>query len=258
MGITLDVDIIQPKNEDFPFLVFVHGAGGDKSQWEYQRDFFADKKFGIITISLPGHGDSSPDNTASIGSYANNLKNFLSKYDAKNFILLGHSMGGAITLQFTIDFPDYPPKLIVLLGTGAKLNVAPVFFDLIQSDFKKAIKMMTDFSYSDKTELSIKEKNYEVITNNGSKILLEDLKACSQFDMREDLNKIEVPALIICGEEDQMMPLKYSQYLRNNIKESQLFIIPDVGHFPFQERPNQVNDIIFQTIISKMKKNGYK
>ena len=256
MGIQIDAEIIQPETEDFPFLVFIHGAGGDKSQWEFQRDFFTNKKFGIITISLPGHGDSSPSKEVSIRSYANNLKNFLSEFNIKNFILFGHSMGGAIALQFSVDFPDFQPLLIILLGTGAKLNVAPVFFDLIQSDFKKAIKMMAEFSYSDKAELTIKEKNYEIITDNGSNILLGDLEACRQFDIREDLSKIEVPTLIICGEEDQMTPLKYSQYLRDNIKDSQLFIIPESGHFSFQEMPDQVNDIIFQTIINRMNKNG--
>jgi pimeloyl-ACP methyl ester carboxylesterase len=256
MEIKFDTEIIQPETKNFPFLVFIHGAGGDKSQWEFQRDFFTNKKFGIITISLPGHGDSSPSKEVSIRSYATNLKEFLSKNGIKKFILVGHSMGGAITLQFSVDFPDFQPMMVVLVGTGAKLNVAPVFFDLIQSDFNKAIKMMTDFSYSDKAELAIKEKNAKIITDNGSRVLLGDLEACRQFDIREDLTKIEVPALIICGEEDQMTPLKYSQYLRDNIEDSQLFIFPDVGHFPFLEIPNQVNDIIFQTIISRMKKNG--
>ncbi len=257
MEIHFDSEIIHPKTDNFPYLVFIHGAGGDRTQWNYQRDFFVHKKYGVITISLPGHGDSPPAKEVSISAYTENVRELLLHYKITHFILLGHSMGGGVVLQYVINNPKNLPSLIVLIDTGAKLNVAPVFFDYLRSDFEKAIKLMADFGYSDKTDKSIKVQNYEILTKNGSKILLEDLEACQQFDIREDLSRINVPTLIVCGDEDQMTPLKFSQYLRNNILNSQLFIIPDAGHFSFQEMPNQVNDIIFHTLISGMNTNDF-
>jgi pimeloyl-ACP methyl ester carboxylesterase len=78
--------------------------------------------------------------------------------------------------------------------------------------------------------------------------LYNDLDACRYFDVRKDLNLIEIPAIIICGDQDQMTPLKFSQYLHENIPNSQLVLIAEAGHFVFQEAPIQVNNIIHDSL----------
>jgi pimeloyl-ACP methyl ester carboxylesterase len=268
----LDYDLINPKNDSLPYIVLIHGAGGDKSQWDFQIDFLSKRKFGILAISLPNHGKSRSDpdisfyeNSVSqslIDDYTHDIIDLISSLDFKNYYLGGHSMGGAIALNFVlltekgvIEDPPPSPKALFLVGTGAKLNVAPVFFDLLKTDFKEALRLMSKFSYGTNADLSIKYKNQDILTNNGLIVLYNDLEACRHFDVREDLERIKIPTVIICGDEDQMTPPKFSRYLHENIPNSQIFLIHDAGHFVFQEVPTQVNNIIYKAITSGMYDN---
>ena len=74
--------------------------------------------------------------------------------------------------------------------------------------------------------------------------------------MRTDLESIKVPTVILCGVQDQMTPPKFSKFLHETIPNSQLFLIPDAGHFLFQEAPAQVNGIIHNSIQAGMDSNG--
>ena len=269
----LDYSYIVPKNYSLPYIVFIHGAGGDKSQWEFQVDFLSEKGYGILTISLQNHGESLKDHEININSdtisqslinnYTEDIVELIIQLGIKNYCLAGHSMGGAIVLNFVLltekgAFKDLLPlpKTMFLIASGAKLNVAPVFFDLIRNDFNEALKLMSKFSYGSKTELSVKLKNQKILTNNGSIVLYNDLDSCRYFDVRTDLESIKVPTVILCGVQDQMTPPKFSKFLHETIPNSQLFLIPDAGHFLFQEAPAQVNGIIHKSIQTGMDSNG--
>jgi len=71
-------------------------------------------------------------------------------------------------------------------------------------------------------------------------------------------DEIEILSLVICGEEDKMTPVKYSKFLLQRIHNSQLLIIPNAGHFVFQEVPDEINDKIIQflkrNVINAIKK----
>ena len=262
----LDYDLIKPQNSSLPYIVFIHGAGGDKSQWDFQTDFLSKKGYGTLTISLPDHGKSKTESDFLtrnsrkpnlIPHYTQKISDLISNLDIEKYCLVGHSMGGGIILNFSLmlekgiilDLPPLP-EMIFLIGTGAKLNVAPVFFDLLKTDFNEALRLMSKFSYGTKADLSIKLDNQKILTNNGMNVLFNDLEACKHFDVRESLNKIKIPAIIICGDEDQMTPPKFSHYLHENLANSQIFLIQEAGHFVFQEVPTQVNDIIYRNLTS--------
>lgn len=241
-----DYDLILPDNSDIPTLVFIHGSGGDKNQWHFQRDFFQAKGFGILTLSLSGHGISSRSPSKSISDYTKEVASLISHLKLGNYVLIGHSMGGGIVLSYVLSVSNNPPTEIILIGTGAKLNVAPVFFDLLSSDFDQALRLMGKFNYVTATSVEIKIANQDILSKNGSDILIQDLKACRQFDVRDRLDEIEIPSLIICGEEDRMTPVKYSEFLHEKLCNSLLAIIPNAGHFVFQEALDKINDTILQ------------
>ena len=109
----MDYEIIHPKLESLPYLVFIHGAGGGKTQWNYQKDFFVQKKYGIITLDLPGHGVSPLSIPVTISSYAEEITELLESLSIENFVLIGHSMGGAIILKYLLSNPKNTPQLSV-------------------------------------------------------------------------------------------------------------------------------------------------
>ena len=95
----MDFDIIHPQLESLPYLVFIHGAGGDKTQWSYQQEFFSQKMCGVITISLPGHGSSPSSRAITISNYVEEVEELLTSLVIDKYVLIGHSMGGAIIQQ---------------------------------------------------------------------------------------------------------------------------------------------------------------
>jgi pimeloyl-ACP methyl ester carboxylesterase len=105
------------------------------------------------------------------------------------------------------------------------------------------------------TSLSVFEDNYslvdpslaEIMTRrteeNGLPVMLNDLRACDQFDIMDRLGEIDIPLLAICGSQDLMTPPKYSRYLVDNMKNARAVIIEGGTHFVFAEKPEQVNQV---------------
>jgi pimeloyl-ACP methyl ester carboxylesterase len=68
-----------------------------------------------------------------------------------------------------------------------------------------------------------------------------DYIACDTFDMRERLTAIRVPTLVVCGREDRMTPVKYSEFLAQRIPQAELSVIEQAGHMVMLEQPAAFN-----------------
>jgi pimeloyl-ACP methyl ester carboxylesterase len=90
--------------------------------------------------------------------------------------------------------------------------------------------------------LSLKLINLPRITPNRSIVACRDFEACDKFNIMNRLKEIRLSTLIICGLEDQLTPVKYSEYLKNNIPNSRLEIVTDAGHMVMLERPAEFNE----------------
>ncbi|MFX0185326.1 MAG: alpha/beta fold hydrolase [Candidatus Hodarchaeota archaeon] len=244
----LDYAHFSSKELNLPNLVFIHGAGGDKTQWEMQKKFFQKHGWGIIVLSLPSHGSSTPSESLSMDTYVEAIHKVIVNQELENVILIGHSMGGAIALQFVLQYPKSIIDRLILIGTGAKLKVAPAFFDAIDTDFDRFLELLARVAYHKNTPAEIKQKNEEAQRRNGGMIFLQDFKICDLFDIRSELHKITHQTLIIVGQDDQMTPVRYSTFLHENIKDSKLVIIPDAGHHVFQEKALAVNKQIYKFV----------
>jgi pimeloyl-ACP methyl ester carboxylesterase len=75
----------------------------------------------------------------------------------------------------------------------------------------------------------------------GPKVELNDLLSCDTFDVMEQVHKIQLPTAIICGKEDTMTPVKYSDFLAQQIKGACQEVIPGANHFVQLEKYHEVN-----------------
>ena len=75
-------------------------------------------------------------------------------------------------------------------------------------------------------------------------VLQSDYIACDEFNFMDRLAAIQKPTLVICGDEDQMTPLRNSQYLSTQIPNATLSIIPEAGHMVMLEKPHEVTNSI--------------
>jgi len=223
-------------------VLFIHGAGGGQYTWSYQKAFF-EKRFNPMIIELPGHGASEGEGEEEIGRYAEHVYSFLKALAVSNVFLVGHSMGGAITQTLALTHPDVI-KGIVLVGTGARLKVLPMILDGIKSEFEETIRKTTRFAYSRKAPSEMIERGVSDMMRCRPEILYGDFLACDRFDLMKEIEKIELPTLIVCGNEDELTPVKYSQFLHSRVKGSWLEILPGAGHMVMMESPGTFNEKI--------------
>lgn len=227
------------KKEDKMQLVFVHGAGGDHRTWVYQVSYFR-KKFAVYAIDLPGHGFSDGSGYADIESYAEFVNKFLITLGLRESILVGHSMGGAIIQAIGLNLIKHV-KGLVLVGTGAKLRVNPLFIEKFKVVNEESAELFCKYAFAEGCDKVLIDSSKEMILKTNSDVFYNDFIACDKFDLMNEVERIDLPVLILGSSEDKMTPLKYSEYLHNRIKNSVLSIIEGAGHMLMMEKPDLVN-----------------
>jgi len=229
-------------------VLFVHGAGGGEYTWSCQKGFF-EKRFNPIIIELPGHGESGGEGEDEIGKYAEDVRVFMKTLGLRKVFLVGHSMGGAIVQTLALTQPEVV-KGIVLVGTGARLKVLPMILDGIKNNFERTVQTITRFAYSRKVSSDLMERGVSDMMRCRPEVLYGDFLACDRFDLMNEVEKIDLPALVLCGSEDELTPVKYSQFLQQRIKGSKLEILPNAGHMVMIESPEAFNEKVGEFIAT--------
>ena len=127
-------------------LVLVHGAGGNLMHWPGALRRLLGRT--VYALDLPGHGKSGDAGRAEIGAYADVVRGFAEALGLVPFVLAGHSMGGAIALEFALRYPARLAGLI-LVGTGAKLRVAPEIMTGILDDFAGTTELLAKWAHGE-------------------------------------------------------------------------------------------------------------
>jgi pimeloyl-ACP methyl ester carboxylesterase len=224
-------------------VVLIHGAGGNHLYWPSEIRRLAG--FRMYALDLPAHGKSGGRARQSIESYTGTVIAWLEAIGLHNAVFIGHSMGGAIVQTLALNHPQHVLGL-GLIASGARLRVAQQLLDLSASSrtFYNAIDEVIACSFSERASDKLKELATERMGEVRPSVLHSDFLACDDFDERERLSDIQEPTIVICGTEDKMTPLRFSQYLVDNILESRLEVIPDAGHMVMLEKPQEVAQVL--------------
>lgn len=158
-------------------------------------------------------------------------------------------MGGAIVQTLALTHPE-AMKGIVLVGTGGRLKVLPLILDGIKNGFEETVPKIVQFAYSRGTPAELIERGVHEMIRCRPEVLHGDFLACDRFDLMNEVEKIVLPALILCGEDDQLTPVKYSQLLHSRIKGSKLEVLANAGHMVMIESPQTFNEKIREFIRS--------
>ncbi len=219
-------------------LVFLHGAGSSSLAYYYQLRHFRNSK----AIDLPGHSTGKACND--IESYLEWVRGFITARRYKDVVLCGHAMGGAITLLYALRYPE-ELKGIILLGTGARLHVHPDHLERCREPGPDNSDWLAGYMKSFK---GVAEDMHPVISQRaeevGPEVELNDLLACDRFDVMDQLEKIDLPTQVLCGSDDAMTPVRYSDYLTKHMKNARETVIPGGTHFVQMEKFKKVNEEI--------------
>jgi pimeloyl-ACP methyl ester carboxylesterase len=220
---------LQPKA---PPLVLVHGAGGNLMHWPGELRRLPDHE--VYALDLPGHGRSGGRGWSDIGTYAEVIREFADVLKVPVFVLGGHAMGGAIALEFARRCGGRLAGLI-LMGTGARLRVAPEILAGIQNDVVSTTALLAEWAHGEHVDPNLQRIYLRRLREVSPQVLTADFGACDAFDRRADVAAITVPALIVCGDADRMTPIKYSQFLATQMPDARLVILPGAGHMAMLE-----------------------
>lgn len=222
-----------------PTIFLIHGAGGQAELFNAQRREL-DQEFNVCALELPGHGDTPGPGLDRVEAYASWAAAQIDKSGAAPAALLGHSLGGAVAVTVALERPDLLTGLI-LLGTGAKLRVLPAILDGLVDRFSDTVTMIINFAYGQGVSPRDKALGIEQMKAAGPRTLLGDFTACNTFDAGPRLAEIKVPTLVLTGESDMLTPVKYGQFLADNITGARFQVIGGAGHLAMVERPDEVN-----------------
>jgi pimeloyl-ACP methyl ester carboxylesterase len=241
-------------------VILIHGAGGSHLSWPPQIRRLADEN--IYAPDLPGHGKSEGAGRQSIDDYADDVFAFMQELKIRAAVIVGISMGSAIALNLALKYPGQVLGL-GLLGSSSKLRVLPNLLEALgnPNTFEYAVNMVNENCFSSETSQNLIELSKRSMLEIRPPVLLGDFLACNEFDITGQLDKINVPAFIICGAEDKMSPVKFSESLRDGIANSQLHVLDHAGHMVMLEQPDAVADLLKQFIDKiplKVKKAGKK
>jgi pimeloyl-ACP methyl ester carboxylesterase len=231
-------------------VLFIHGAGGGQYTWSYQKGFFG-KGFNPVIVELPGHGASGGEGEEEVGRYAEHVYAFLKALGLEKVFLVGHSMGGAIAQTLALTHAEMM-KGIVLVGTGARLKVLPMILDGIRNNFEETARKINQFAFSRKVQTDLIEKSLSFMLQCRPEVLYGDFLACDRFDLMNEVEKIILPTLILCGDDDQLTPVKYSQFLNSRIEGSKLEVLSNAGHMVMMEAAQAFNKKVREFILESL------
>jgi 3-oxoadipate enol-lactonase len=250
------LQIYDYEGKGFP-LVFVHAFPLNSKMYNPQVEFFKDK-FRVVTYDVRGLGKSkSVNNQFTMEKYSDDFLSVINHLGLEKVIACGVSMGGYIILRSYIKNPDKFSK-IILADTRAEkdddtglINRSNVISSILagkRNEFVSTFlsKLINKKSYNN-TEL--KKFLEDIIADNSDEgICGAQLALGTRVNSIDYLDKFNVPALIIVGEDDVLTPPSCAETMNKLIKNSELKIIKESGHLTNLENPDAFNSCILDFI----------
>jgi pimeloyl-ACP methyl ester carboxylesterase len=234
-------------------VVFVHGFGEDASLWENQIKGL-ETRFLVIAPDLPGSGKSEIIVDLSIEGMASWLKDLLNILQVSKCILIGHSMGGYISLAFAEKYPE------MLFGLGLFHSTAYPDSEEKKSTRRRGIEFIQTHGARKFQEQAIpnlfsgdfKTKNaakvQEIIlryTNVQAATLVKYYEAMIlRPDRTHVLRNFKAPVLYLVGEQDNAVPLRQSLEQCHLPGLSYIHILKKAGHMGMLEEPDKSTEIV--------------
>ncbi len=236
-----------------PPVVFINGLTMDVNGWLLQVEPFS-RKYRTLRYDCRGQGASDkPDAEYSQELHAEDLKHLLEKLEIPRAHLIGLSNGGMIAQHFALLCPEKTGAL-VLVDTCSYVDtmLELIIMSWIRSAETGGSGLRYDVALPYLFSESFTKKNLDKImalksSNSGinpAKAIINLSKASIRHDLRDRVAEIKAPTLIISGDEDILIPPKYSRILREKIKNSTLVTLKGCGHVPPIEKPEEFNSIV--------------
>ena len=231
-----------------PTIILLHGSGQSHVVWSLTDQFLADKGFNVFTLDLPGHGNSEGPCLKSIEDMSKWLNDFVKYIGIEKLILVGHSQGCLVSLEFAKNFSKMVEKIIFIAGSYS-IPVNKSLIDLALSGDMEALNLMMKWGYGSSKQF-IGGNPLQKILNSSREVrevLAIDLIACNNYKNGIDaIKSITCPTFFIFGEIDKMIKLESGKKFANMIDKSKIHIIKNCGHMIILENAFEMREKILE------------
>jgi pimeloyl-ACP methyl ester carboxylesterase len=233
-----------------PTILLLPGSGLTHIVWSLHEQFYASQGYNVLSVDIPGHGNSEGPSLKSIEEISDWIKSLMVKINIEKIIIIGHSQGGLVGIDFASRYPELTEK-IVLVANSYKMPVNQDLIDLAEAGDEKAVLLMMKWGYEG-SKAFIGGNPVKKIVNSARdirEVLAVDLNACNNYkDGENAIKKINCPTLCIFGDLDKMVPVKIGIKMSEQIKNSETKVISNCGHMIIFEKAFEMRKLVKEFI----------
>lgn len=249
-----------------PALLFVHGLSGSWPNWLEQLPVFA-QTHRVIAVDLPGFGHSPmPNERISISGYARTLDALLDTLGVDAAAVVGNSMGGFVSTELAINFPQRVERLVLVSAAGLSTYNHPGAMRALPS-MRRAERVIAAYAgwiaaHADivARRPGLRNATLGFVTAHPSRLpaavaaeqvrgagkpgFIQALAANLDYDFRDRLGEVACPTLIVWGDKDRVITARDADRFADLIPGSRKVVYEDTGHMAMLERPAAFNALL--------------
>jgi pimeloyl-ACP methyl ester carboxylesterase len=235
-----------------PAIIFLHGAGFDRTAWRLQTRWFAHHGRSVLAVDFPAHGRSEGPALRSIAAMADWTAALIAATSVGKAALVGHSMGALVALDCAARH-GAKVRALGLCGVAAEMPVHPEMLESAKANTLKVQELMTFWGMGNALHkggmvspgLWLRRESLAVLAGNRPDVIHADLAACNAYeDALARAAAVKCPAVLVLGDGDLMTPAANAKPLAAAIAGSNTVVIPACGHFMMVERPDETLDAL--------------
>ena len=232
-----------------PLLVFMHGIGGNRTNWTEQVEAFAARGFRAVSWDARGYGDSDDyDGALDFSDFSHDLARLLDHYGVEKAHLCGLSMGGRIAQDFHALYSERIATLTLVATFAGQSNFSPAererFVALRLKPLAEEGKEPKDIAPVVASTLrgpDATEAQYQRLVASMAALhkdsYMKTVRATSMFERTAEIEAIRAPTLLIYGDGDSLTTPEIGRGLHERIAGSEFVVIPRAGHLINLEKP---------------------
>ena len=247
-----------------PVLLLIHGFGASVEIWQHNIEPLA-KFYRVYAIDLVGFGRTDKhEGTYTPPFMVQFINDALTALNLEKVTLIGLSMGGGLSILYTLRFPHKIDKLVLVDSAGLgkevifsmRLMSLPFLGEFVTKPSRKMAYLFFKPAVLNPAQLKgqFTDIYYELFSLPGAQTaMLKVIRfGCNIFGIKKDvlnetlmnLHRITSPTLIIWGRQDAIIPLTQAYYAKEKISNSKLHVIEQCGHMPNFEKPDEFNQVL--------------
>lgn len=240
-------------------IVLIHGTGASLHTWDAWVENLRNTHR-VIRLDLPAYGLTGADAKKRYSSkdYVDVIDQFLTHLGVEKFHIGGNSLGGLVSWLYASYHPEKVEKLILIDPSGFPFDSTPMVIQLAKTPVLNLfIRHFTPKSFIEKnlkevyydddliTQQTI-DRYYDLTLFEGNRQAFIDRAYIEREDYTARLGDIDLPTLVLWGENDAWIPVTDASRFNAALPQSKVVILPNTGHVPMEERPEESLNVVLQ------------